>query len=148
MAPPQLENEAVLVSEKTPLTLNQREKELEKKTFACGWEIAVKSVAFLFVAMCLTGASMIVMGVYFKRGEPVTSSLSLSSLSPEFDLGLQGVNRAEGANPSKIWGQVEGPYPTNSWYLVRDGVCFTFGVATKFVLTPPIPNLLSELGLP
>jgi hypothetical protein len=38
---------------------------------------------------------------------------------PDEELGLQGVDRADDAKPSKIWGnKTNGPLPTNSWYLV------------------------------
>jgi hypothetical protein len=45
----------------------------------------------------------------------------LTSKSPEetFEW-LQGVDRSVGADPSEIWGSRKGPYPTNSWYLVRE----------------------------
>jgi len=43
----------------------------------------------------------------------------LSTKSPVGDLGLEGVERMEGAAPSVIWGRKarEGPIPTNRWYL-------------------------------
>lgn len=50
-------------------------------------------------------------------GPPMT----LTSLSPEELLGLEGVERVDGANPSEVWGDVKGPLPTNSWYLVSMG---------------------------
>ena len=45
------------------------------------------------------------------------ANLQLLAASPEEAFGFRGVEREEGAEPSSIWGEVEGPYPTNSWYL-------------------------------
>lgn len=42
---------------------------------------------------------------------------SLAKASPEEAFGFLGVERADGSDPSPIWGDVKGPYPTNSWYL-------------------------------
>ena len=42
---------------------------------------------------------------------------SLATASPEEAFGFLGIERAEGSDPSPVWGDVEGPYPTNSWYL-------------------------------
>jgi hypothetical protein len=47
----------------------------------------------------------------------------LSMLSPDKEMGLQAVNRADDASPSSIWGKKakDGrPLPTNSWYLVSE----------------------------
>jgi len=63
-------------------------------------------------------------GVYTTTGKH--SSLSSSStstyksmfsLSPEDDFDMFGVERGSGSDPSSVWGDVPGPYPTNSWYL-------------------------------
>ena len=50
--------------------------------------------------------------------------LHLSFGSPDEDLGLISSHRADDASPSVIWGEkaIEGPLPTNSWYLVCCGV--------------------------
>jgi hypothetical protein len=46
----------------------------------------------------------------------------LSMLSPDKEMGLQAVHRADDASPSSIWGKKakDGPLPTNSWYLVSE----------------------------
>ena len=44
---------------------------------------------------------------------------------PDEELGLQSVIRAEDASPSAIWGtKIDGPLPTNSWYLVCSNTPF------------------------
>lgn len=48
---------------------------------------------------------------------PLDGSLSLS-LSPVADLDMLYTDRQFDASPSKIWGNISGPLPTNSWYLV------------------------------
>lgn len=46
------------------------------------------------------------------------ASLLLSKKSP-VDLGFDSIVREADALPSTIWGNISGPLPTNSWYLVR-----------------------------
>ena len=45
----------------------------------------------------------------FQPGDAMASPVSM---------GLTMTGREEGAAPSKIWGNLTGPFPTNSWYLV------------------------------
>ena len=48
-------------------------------------------------------------------GPKMFSSAAVSPVS----MGLQSTERRQDASPSPIWGNVTGPLPTNSWYLVR-----------------------------
>jgi len=48
-------------------------------------------------------------------GPKMFSSAAVSPVS----MGLYSTERSQDASPSPIWGNITGPLPTNSWYLVR-----------------------------
>lgn len=66
-------------------------------------------------------------------GDPPLGPLSASPI----EMDLLYTNRKQDASPSGIWGNISGPLPTNSWYLVSErltGLDFVLNWTT--LLTP------------
>ena len=54
----------------------------------------------------------------YSPGRNDDSTSSFYGASP-ISMGLVSTDRQDDAAPSEIWGDIKGPFPTNSWYLVR-----------------------------
>lgn len=100
--------------ESVPLVKNPKQKKCSTRV----WVVGVSLLLFVVLAIATRY-------VHRARFDPVTdSSASPLSASP-LDMDLLYSNRRKDASPSEIWGNISGPLPTNSWYLVsRDMRCW------------------------
>lgn len=94
--------------ESVPLIKNLHKKGCNKRL----WLMAASAV---FVAAAIT---MHVMG---RASEAPDRQARFAPLSQSpVEMNLLYTNRKRDASPSGIWGNVSGPLPTNSWYLVSE----------------------------
>jgi len=97
--------------ETVPLELSRRQDDALKKK---RWNKFIAVPVALTVVVIL---SMTMTRLHRSRGWSEGDGVPVA-VSP-IDMGLRVVDREEDASPSEIWGNITGPLPTNSWYLVR-----------------------------
>lgn len=108
-----IENSNVEANEEQPLVQNEKSLEAVSNSKTRKW-IVVGLLVIVVATFCVLSN--------LNHGDDTADEViqTTSILGAPQELGLRGVERADDASPSSIWGKKrKGPLPTNSWYQVR-----------------------------